>query len=72
MKLVISMLSVVLLAVIPPLQEKYILLKSIPAKDVDYFSVDHFNNLYLVNGNELIKYDKDAKQLYSFSNPILG
>lgn len=71
MKLLISLLGAYLLA-FSPLQEKYELLKSIPAKDVEHFSVDQFKNLYLVKGNELIKYDRDAKQLYSFSNPILG
>ncbi len=71
MKFLISVLGTFLLAV-SPLQEKFELIKSIPAKDVDHFSVDQFQNLYLVKGNELIKYDRNAKQLYSFSNPILG
>ncbi len=72
MKLLFSVLGALLLSFLPPLQLKYELEKVIPAKDVDCFSVDQFKNIYLVKGNELIKYDHQAKQLYSFSNPILG
>ncbi len=72
MKLIFAFFGVILLAALPAVQEDYSLAKVIPAKDVDYFSVDQFSNIYLVKGNELIKIDRDAKQLYSFSNPILG
>lgn len=41
-------------------------------KGVDQFYVDQFQNLYVVIGPELRKYDPTYKQLYSYSNPIKG
>ena len=39
---------------------------------VDQFYVDQFQNIYVVIGPELRKYDPTYKQLYSYSNPLKG
>lgn len=38
----------------------------------DFFTTDNLSNVYVVKGNELIKYDKTGKELYKFSNKNLG
>lgn len=53
-------------------QGGYDLIQTVKVGEAEGFSVDQFNNIYIINGSELIKYDENAKQLYSFSNPILG
>lgn len=38
----------------------------------DSFSVDHLNNIFVVNNSELIKFDSQGKKCASFSNSMLG
>ncbi len=52
-------------------QSKYTLITSIEAKS-DYFTADNQGNVYLVNANELFKYDKKGTLLYKYSNKNLG
>jgi hypothetical protein len=52
-------------------QEKYKLLTKIEA-DADIFTTDNQCNIYVVKNNELVKYDKNGKQLYKYSNKNLG
>lgn len=51
-------------------QTGYIASYKLPS--IDQFYVDQFQNIYVVKGPELRKYDPTYKQLYSFSNPIKG
>ena len=38
----------------------------------DFFTADNQGNFYVINGNELTKFDKTGKQLYKYSNKNLG
>lgn len=53
-------------------QEGLPLLQEIPLKSVDGFSIDQFDNVYIIRDSELLKYNDKAEQLASFSDPILG
>lgn len=53
-------------------QSEFEKIASVKLKGAKDFSVDQFKNFYVVKGVELIKYDPEAKKLYSFSEPILG
>lgn len=46
--------------------------KSLNIRDVHYFDVDQFSNLYVINNDELKKLDPAGKMIYSYSNPIFG
>ena len=52
-------------------QEKYKLLRKIDVQ-ADLFTTDNQCNIYVVKNNELIKYDKEGKQLYKYSNKNFG
>jgi len=47
-------------------------LASYNLSSIDQMYVDQFQNIYVVIGPELRKYDPTYQQLYSFSNPIKG
>lgn len=54
-----------------PAQEKF---KTIAQINVtaDFFTTDNQNNIYVVKSNELVKYNKEGKLLYKYSNKNLG
>jgi len=52
-------------------QGQYKLVKTLELK-YDFFTTDNQGNIYVVNANELAKYDKTGKQLYKYSNKNLG
>jgi len=52
-------------------QNKLILISTINTPS-DFFTTDNQSNIYLVNGNELTKYDKTGRELYKYSNKSFG
>ena len=52
-------------------QSKFNLITTIDT-EADFFTTDSQGNVYIVKGNELKKYDKTGKLLYSYSNKTLG
>jgi hypothetical protein len=52
-------------------QSTFTRIASIEAK-CDFFTTDNQSNVYVVEGNELLKYDKKGKLLYKYSNKNLG
>lgn len=44
----------------------------IKVENADRFTVDQFQNLYFIHGEELTKTDPHGKQLYSYSDPLYG
>jgi hypothetical protein len=40
--------------------------------EADFFTTDNQSNIYIVKGDEIIKFDKTGKQLYKYSNKNYG
>ncbi len=45
---------------------------TIPLKEVENFTADQFGNLYIVKNDILHKLNPQGKELFAYSNPILG
>ena len=52
-------------------QNKYSLISTINI-EADFFTSDNQSNIYAIKGDELIKFDKNGKLLYKYSNKNLG
>jgi hypothetical protein len=52
-------------------QGKYRLLSAFAA-DADFFTTDNQGNIYVVKKDQLIKYNREGKQLYKYSNKKYG
>ncbi len=53
-------------------QSGYSFEKEIPLKKTDKITVDQFQNLYAISGNELLKFNERGQKILSYSNPLLG
>ncbi|MCW3086351.1 MAG: hypothetical protein JWP12_3717 [Bacteroidetes bacterium] len=53
-------------------QGNYKLVTNIEVEGAGFFTTDNQSNVYIVKGDELIKFDKTGKQLYKYSNKNLG
>ncbi len=52
-------------------QNKYTLTSTVNI-EADFFTSDNQSNIYAIKGDELIKFDKNGKLLYKYSNKNLG
>lgn len=52
-------------------QSKFKLINTIDT-EINFFTSDNQSNVYIVKGNELVKYNKTGKLLYKYSNKNLG
>ncbi len=46
--------------------------KEIKLKNLDYFTIDQFSNIYGIRFDQLRKYDSNGKIIFEYSNPLLG
>ncbi len=56
----------------PPGYAQLTLKTVIPQKGVEFFTADQFGNLYTIKDDILHKLDSKGKELYAYSNPLLG
>src|SRR5687767_905048 len=67
-----NFLIIFLLAALPGFSQKgYKLIATIKTEG-GFFTSDNQSNIYLVKNDELIKYNKEGKELYRYSNKNLG
>ncbi|MEQ9262377.1 MAG: hypothetical protein RLP14_04360 [Owenweeksia sp.] len=46
--------------------------KEFPLKNLDFFTIDQFQNIYHTRFDQLRKLDKSGKNIFEYSNPLLG